>query len=237
VCDFSVVISTRNKNLSNYVIIWFSFALTSPRFRDSRSISLERYINWFQSVRHLQRYRNWLNERVLSFSFSLPLSLFLSFFPVISPPILFVHFHTRDPRTRAQFYSHFPPSNLHNEQSRGDLNFESEEQTPRITQTKLLDESVNMAEAGASKFLINLNSATMYISSSARWSFIEIIFLSRQGIPCFNVSPFGQHSRSIDAEIIERITSAFLPTFFKSYQILSQSFAYRNLLIRFVNYN
>lgn len=196
------------------MIIWFSFALTSPRFRDSRSISLERYINWFQSVRHLQRYRNWLNERVLSFSFSLPLSLFLSFFPVISPPTLFVHFHTRDPRTRAQFYSHFPPSNLHNEQSRGDLNFESEEQTPRITQTKLLDESVNMAEAGASKFLINLKTLLLCILVVVRdGRLLKSYFCQGRGFLVSMFHPSGNIPEVLTPRLLKELHQRFCPHF------------------------
>lgn len=95
---------------------------------------------------------------------------------------IFIHAIREQARNFARTSPPPPPaSNLHNEQSRGDLNFESEEQTPCITQTKLLDESVNMAEVGASasKFVINLNSAAVYISSGARWPLIEIIFLAK----------------------------------------------------------
>lgn len=127
-------------------------------------------------------YRDWLNERVLSFS--LPRYFSTCAFCPFS--------YTRSGNKRAILLAFSPPSNLHNEQSRGDLNFESEEQTPCITQTKLLDESVNMAESGASasKFVINLNSAAVYISSGARWPLIEIIFLPRQGetmVPFFSI--------------------------------------------------
>lgn len=167
--------------------IWFSFAFTSSRF--SRSVKIAKDISIGSNLDTYSAIEiGWTSEFFLSSSLSFSLFLHSSF--------LFTFIHAIREQAR-NFTRISPPSNLHNEQSRDDLNFESEEQTPCITQTKLLDESVNIAEASASKFVINLNSATMYISNSTRWSFIEIVFLLRQEeisfFQCFSRATFQKY--------------------------------------------
>lgn len=126
---------------------------------------------WFQFVGHLQRaIRDWLDER------GLPTSFIRAFCPLS---------YTSDSAEQARNFTLDTPRRARvctmvgRRGKRNDLNFESEEQTPRITGRNCpMNRQTWQQRASASKFIINLTAPTVVGYSGIYCTFVATKYLA-----------------------------------------------------------